>query len=475
MDQKMKELFKGYYKLDSNELTSLWESATFIFDTNVLTNLYRYQKSTVDELYNVMETIKESLWLPFHVGLEFQRNRLSVISEQQHLFTQVENKINQSIENLNSSLKSLNLNKRHSVIDPDKFLDEINNLKNTYLSTLSTQKQKSISLNSEDETLKKIENFFDGKIGKPPSDQKEIDSLFKQGEVRYENKIPPGFSDKKEKIDLDDFTFGGITYKPMFGDLIVWNQIKQHVKTKNIKNLIFITDDNKEDWWWIINSEGKKTIGVRPELRDELINESGVNLFNAYNFESFLINAKKYLEIEITDEAIDEVREIYDLDLIKSFNKKFFKDRNYIPYTNNLYSKNQKLLNEIVGNWIIERYPFAKLEKDGYADFVILKGKGKHYFHVKEIDENTLNLDALKNNLVKYTSTMRLMKNTQLTIIFTCLSHSCSVKVSKKLGQLTNLFTRYISAVVGYIDSELIDEYTANEFFTPTAEFNFNG
>ena len=51
----MKSLFKGFYQLTEEEFKSLWENSLFIFDTNVLLNLYRYQSSTRDALLKVME------------------------------------------------------------------------------------------------------------------------------------------------------------------------------------------------------------------------------------------------------------------------------------------------------------------------------------------------------------------------------------------------------------------------------------
>ncbi|NJM11835.1 MAG: hypothetical protein HC889_08085 [Synechococcaceae cyanobacterium SM1_2_3] len=33
-----------------------------------------------------------------------------------------------------------------------------------------------------------------------------------------------------------------------------------------MKHIVFVTDDEKEDWWLTIESKGEKTIGPRPEL-----------------------------------------------------------------------------------------------------------------------------------------------------------------------------------------------------------------
>ncbi|MXZ00727.1 hypothetical protein F4Y93_08790, partial [Candidatus Poribacteria bacterium] len=78
----MKNIFKGYYKLDDKELQSLWGNALFIFDTNVLLNLYRYQATTSNELFTVMESLADRVWIPYHDGLEFQKRRLNLIEKQ---------------------------------------------------------------------------------------------------------------------------------------------------------------------------------------------------------------------------------------------------------------------------------------------------------------------------------------------------------------------------------------------------------
>jgi hypothetical protein len=53
----MKDEFKGFYKLDEAEFKCLWENAVFVFDTNVLLNLYRYQESTTGQLIKVIEQL----------------------------------------------------------------------------------------------------------------------------------------------------------------------------------------------------------------------------------------------------------------------------------------------------------------------------------------------------------------------------------------------------------------------------------
>lgn len=50
----MKGLFPQYDHSNNVDFSETWRSALFVFDTNVLLNLYRYQESTREELLNVI-------------------------------------------------------------------------------------------------------------------------------------------------------------------------------------------------------------------------------------------------------------------------------------------------------------------------------------------------------------------------------------------------------------------------------------
>jgi len=99
-NKKMRNIFKGYYRPTEDDFKTLWANAIFIFDTNVLLNLYRYQSSTRDALFEVMERLHDRVWIPYHVGLEFQRNRLKVIAEQHKRFSDVRNIVTKSLSGI---------------------------------------------------------------------------------------------------------------------------------------------------------------------------------------------------------------------------------------------------------------------------------------------------------------------------------------------------------------------------------------
>ncbi|GAF53765.1 PIN-like domain-containing protein [Psychrobacter sp. JCM 18900] len=55
----MESLFKGYYQPTPEQFKELWEEGTFVFDTNVLLNLYRYKIESRDEVLNIIQQIED--------------------------------------------------------------------------------------------------------------------------------------------------------------------------------------------------------------------------------------------------------------------------------------------------------------------------------------------------------------------------------------------------------------------------------
>ena len=55
----MKNLFSWRLKPSEKDLTDLWNSATFVFDTNFLLDLYRVSHSTAKDFLNILEHLEE--------------------------------------------------------------------------------------------------------------------------------------------------------------------------------------------------------------------------------------------------------------------------------------------------------------------------------------------------------------------------------------------------------------------------------
>ncbi|WP_228128844.1 PIN-like domain-containing protein [Acinetobacter junii] len=312
-------MFKQYdYFYTPEQYKNIWENALFVFDTNTLLNLYRYQEETKNEFLQVLDKISNRIWIPHHVALEFQRNRLIVICEQKELFSKTKKALGIASKTLSAELEKLKLNKRHSLIKVDDFNRDINELFTKFEGELDTLKSSQQHLSKADSLKERLESLFELKVGNAPKDQKEVDDLYKEAENRYKNKIPPGYLDNdKNDICVDS----NLIYKKKYGDFLVWRQLLSYTRENEIKQVVFITNDLKEDWWSKFDASGEKFNQPRPELIDEALHVGGIDDFIMYDSEKFLSSSLHYLNVEVSDNAVQEVRdtiEMYNKDMEKS-------------------------------------------------------------------------------------------------------------------------------------------------------------
>lgn len=309
----MKDLFPGYYRPSEEEFRTLWENCTFVFDTNVLLDLYRYPEKAREEFLSVLTSkgIFHRFWLPHQAAMEFQRNRLKVawsslnpldeLKKEIEVLKRKTREIGEIIENGSSRGIFGNIKKDPFQTNSEK---EISKLENA-LDRLKNSRQKEIE---KDSLREEIDKLITGKIGSPPKNQQELDQVYTEGEKRFSLKMPPGYLDQTK--EPEEFLWGTLSFKRKFGDLILWKQIIKHAKEQNLSHLIFVTNDNKSDWWWMEEYQGKKTFGPRPELIEEIKREANLKLFYMYNVDRFLEFAKKYLEIQFEDSSLEQIKEV---------------------------------------------------------------------------------------------------------------------------------------------------------------------
>ncbi len=184
----MKSLFKGYYQPTPEQFEELWKEGTFVFDTNVLLGLYRYKKESRDEVLNVIKRIEDRIWIPYQVGLEFHRNRLTVLSEQNSSLSAIKNSIKDSISSIEKKCEDLDLDKRHSEIETSNFIERFRDLSESVINELDDIKSKKLTNDiDEDIILNELSGLFNidkGSLGSAPKDQKVLEDIYKDGEFR---------------------------------------------------------------------------------------------------------------------------------------------------------------------------------------------------------------------------------------------------------------------------------------------------
>lgn len=113
--------------------------------------------------------------------------------------------------------------------------------------------------------------------------------------------MPPGYCDEKNKKDKSK--------RHLYGDLIVWKQTITQSKEQK-RDVIFITDDHKPDWWDKV--DGKHS--PRKELIREFIDNTGQNIL-IYDSSRFLDYAKRRNKIKVSPKTIREVEKVKQEDI----------------------------------------------------------------------------------------------------------------------------------------------------------------
>lgn len=321
----MKNTFKGFYNPIDEEVESAWKdpSTLFVFDANVLLNLYSYSEKTRNDFLKTLEKINDQIWLPYQAALEYQRRRLEVIKNQKLTFS----KINEAIEKIDNSLPfkliELKLKDSHPELHKktEELIKEIKKLTGSYKRSLKNWEKKQLDVRNHDPIRVELHDLFEKKVGAKPENQDYLRKLYQDGKQRYAIKMPPGYMDNRKKDNSDNlFMFDGIEYQRHFGDLILWKQILEKTKSNSVKKLIFITDDSKEDWWYIIDSSGKKQIGPRAELQQEFYTETNAEFYYMYNTSGFMEYAKQVFDLKIDNRSILDANTAF-LNSIKARNK----------------------------------------------------------------------------------------------------------------------------------------------------------
>ena len=312
----MKESFKGFYDLPDDGLSEIWsaDETLFILDTNILLNLYQYSQETQDEFFKALDAVKGKLWIPFHVALEYQRRRLEVIRNEKSVFATIHKKLDALKDRVGNDFSEFNLKARNTDLFDleESFKKDLFSLVDNFKVEVSKADKSQPCVRTYDVIRAKLDGLLEGKVGVEPTEDWVL-KVAEDGKKRYENKVPPGYEDTNKDKDASkaSFTFNNVQYERKYGDLIIWKQMIEHLsQLTDIQNVIFITDDSKEDWWEIIDSRGEKKIGARPELRSEIYAEAGIENFKMYHTNDFLAAAEEYCGISVDEKAIEETQSL---------------------------------------------------------------------------------------------------------------------------------------------------------------------
>lgn len=296
----MKNLFFEYYPIEKVEIDRIWNDGIFCYDANVLLNIYRYTEETRSNIFSNIEHFISRSILPYQACYEYQKNKRVVVDSLRGSY----DKIIKVLNAVESNVKSGDLNKyrKHCALDIEK--DVINPIEKTIVKVIKKiEKSKDIhsTFINEDNIHTKITNLFTNRISEEITED-VLKKIYAEGKNRYEKLIPPGFADAKNKSNSPE--------NNLYGDLIIWKHLIEIAK-KEDKDVIFITDDRKNDWWDNYNGQTK---GALPQLFKEFRKMSNHNIL-IYTVEDFMKYAPEHSGIKAPKKVVSEIENLRKIDI----------------------------------------------------------------------------------------------------------------------------------------------------------------
>lgn len=303
MGVRMRKSFPGHYAPSDEELKTMLRDGTIVLDTNVLLDLYKFTPSTREHLLHILEQMKEKLWIPYHVGKEYQRNRSKKIEEQIESYANL-------VKAISAWAHALDNFKQHPFVNHEQLSTNVRKFAESQVSLMKDNALKQFE--SEDPSTpfrdecekihQRISNLFDGKVGNSPSQAGYI-ALKELSQKRYASKMPPGYKDSSEKGNHSNY-----------GDAIIWLQLLE--KGRECKGqYIFVTGEKKDDWWH--RSKSKEVLAPRKELIEEMMLEAGCQ-FWLLQTEEFITHSERLLGIQPVKSVLTEMHALHNQNLMRT-------------------------------------------------------------------------------------------------------------------------------------------------------------
>jgi phage FluMu protein Com len=298
------------YSIGSESEKELWNNCVFVFDACSLLKLFRLTKERRSNIYEeVFDRIYGRLWIPFQVYHEYLKNRENSIkchidegassvilkkrlSEMKVDLASMQKSIEQIAIDCGDSnehpyFPDLNFSEISSSLK--RCVDDSKNISQRYKKKFELLVKDLDSLCENDDLTVQIENRFEK--GDEFSFEKRLE-VVREGEIRFRNKIPPGYGDSADNKK---------TGTQIYGDLILWKELLDHFQGKD-KPVVFITDDLKKGDWCVLDKKGHIK-HPREELQKEFHDRVGHD-FWMYSLSGFLEKSKDHISANVDPDTL---------------------------------------------------------------------------------------------------------------------------------------------------------------------------
>lgn len=255
--------FEGYRILTEVDVDRALNQALVAIDANVLLNLYRYNAQTTGDLLAIFEKFGDRLIVPHQAMREFHRNRLTAIGNPDSAANDVRTALQKNQRSTNDALSRWAKQVALADADLQQLHSDVGKLFDSLQVAVGLAEPDQVHANTpaeRDRVLGRLSVLLDGKVLARPDDD-IWNAMIAEGKKRVEEHRPPGYLD----ADKGDENPEGAA-----GDYLVYWQACEEATSRQL-DLVIITGDEKDDWWWRYRSS---VIGPRQEMVKEFFDLS---------------------------------------------------------------------------------------------------------------------------------------------------------------------------------------------------------
>lgn len=289
--------FAGYASVGEENIESALKSGLVVLDTNALLHLYSFHGQARQDFLDILTKLGSRLFVPHQVMEEFWRNRRQALIDNSRKFKEREeigvlwSDFQRKYDRWHRRAVSRAENKSETFTAVEQSVKKLLGEMTAHEEKITTTGVDTPTF--EDEVLTHLERILEGRVGAMPSPEERREMQI-EGERRVKERIPPGYEDKA-KAD-----------KRSVGDYFVWAQaIREAESMSPSPDLVFITQDNKEDWWLYPGTEEQR---ARPELVAEYRERTQGNLYLLRTVS--LLDYGSAVGIDVSPDTLDQARNV---------------------------------------------------------------------------------------------------------------------------------------------------------------------
>jgi exonuclease VII small subunit len=285
----------AYQTVTEEDYSRLFTTGLVVLDANALLNLYRYHPTTRRELITILTKLKGRVWIAHHAMREFFENRMSVIENHSKDLDGIVASLNKGEADLQAAIRTW----ANRAGLPQQQLDELIEISEESITKIIDKLEqlgaddafKDAYDTAKDPLIIELTSILDASVG-PQLAESELLKAKETARKRIASKIPPGWKDANKSSNQE-------------GDYLIWYETLKEARRRRL-DVLFITGDVKEDWWYRQRGEAK---GPLPELVAEMKAEANVQLY-MLRPASLLVHAGRVFDLTVSDESVQDAERV---------------------------------------------------------------------------------------------------------------------------------------------------------------------